>query len=119
MLGLPVGCEDSRKLAAELSTEVLTTKREKKKKRQILSASALSSLFKIFVKVSSLGERCPAESHRQRISFFCKQIYIQVLRVEVSVSFPNCPFLFLAAGVVAAVSKLRVILGLSSYGSGW
>lgn len=113
-----MGCEDSRKLAAERSTEVLTTKREKKKKEQILSASALSSVFKFFVNVKSLHERCPAESRRQRISCFSKQIYIQGLRIKVSVSFPNCPFVFLSAGMVATVSKLRV-LGLSSYGSGW
>lgn len=78
----------------------------------------LFSLF-FFLKVNSLGDRCQAEHHRHRISFFCKQIYVQVLRVKFSVSSLNCPFLFLSAGMVAAISELRVILWLSTAGSGW
>lgn len=118
MLWLPAGCEASRKLATELSTEVLKTKKEKKNKKAYFQCKCSFSLF-FFLKVNSLCERCQAESHRQRISFFCKQICIQVLWVKFSVSSLNCPFLFLSAGVVAAVSELKVILWLSSSRSGW
>lgn len=86
----------------ELSREVLKTRQKKKqtkrirKKRHVFNASALFSF--VILKVNSLDERRQAESHRQRISFFCKQIYVQIVRVKVLVSSLKCPFLFLRAG---------------------
>lgn len=87
-------------------------KNNKRRKKGIFSMQVLFSLF--FFNVSCLGKRCQAESHRQRISFFSKQIYIQVVSVKFSVSSLNCPFLFLSAGVVTAISELRVTLWLCS-----
>lgn len=94
----------------ELSTEVLKTIKEEKK---AYFQCKYSFLF-FFFNVSCLGKRCQAENHRQRISFFSKQIYIQVVSVKFSVSSLNCPFLFLSAGVVTAISELRVTLWLCS-----
>lgn len=49
VLGLPVACEDSRKLAAELSTEVLTTKRQKKNKKADSQCKCSFLCFLIFL----------------------------------------------------------------------
>lgn len=106
-------CEDSRKLATELSAETFVCLFSEK---HFFHASVLFSFF-------WKGKLCWGKKPSWKLQtkdFFLLQpnVYSLSGSVKFSVSSRNCPFLFLSAGVVAALSEWRAVRWLFGSGSG-